>query len=60
MLTVLTNIASTKVLWLGGHHPITTFSTVHEFGSQIALNIVKEVIEMDELIKSNISATTGK
>ena len=38
MLTVLTNRTSTKVLWQDGHHswdghhPITIFSTVHEFG----------------------------
>ena len=40
MLTVLTNIRSTKVLlqdghhYLDGDHPITTFSNIHKFGSQ--------------------------
>ena len=34
LLTVLTNIRSTKVLWKDGHHPIITFSTLHKFGSQ--------------------------
>ena len=34
MLTVLTNIRSTKVLWKDGHHQITTFFIVHKFGSQ--------------------------
>ena len=28
MLTLLTNIKSSKVLWKNGHHPIVTFSTV--------------------------------
>ena len=32
----------------------------YEFGSQILLNIVKEVIEVDELNEGNISATAGK
>ena len=31
-----------------------------EFGSQISLNIVKEVIEVDELDEGNTSAATGK
>ena len=63
MLTVLTNVRLNKVLWQDGHHsqdghhPITTFYTVHEFGSQISLNIVKEV---DELVKDNICAAAGK
>ena len=34
--------------------------TGQEFGSQISLNIVKEVIEVDELNKGNISAAAGK
>ena len=64
MLTVLTNIRSTKVLEYDGHnsqdghHPITTFYIVHEFGSQISL--VKEVIEVDEHGEDNISAAAKK
>ena len=49
-----------------GHHQITTFFIVHkfgslkiltgqEFGSQISLNIVDEVIEVDEVDEGNIS-----
>ena len=34
MLTLLTNVRSINVLRKDGPHPITTFSTVHEFGSQ--------------------------
>ena len=39
MLTLLTNVRSTKVSWqaghhpLDGHHPIITFSTIRKFGS---------------------------
>ena len=62
MLIVLTDIRST----IDGHYPITTFSIiVHEFGSQkflpdwnvalISLNIVKDIIELDELDEGNIS-----
>ena len=64
MLTVLTIVSSTKVLWQDGHHTITTCSTIHEFGfekfllgqaigSQMSLNIVEEVIEVDGLNKGN-------
>ena len=49
-----------------GHHQITTFFIVHkfgclkiltgqEFGSQISLNIVDEVIEVDKVDKYKIS-----
>ena len=40
MLSVLTNIRSTKMFWwdgyhyLEGHHLITTFSNIHEFDSK--------------------------
>ena len=48
-----------------GHHQITTFFIVHkfgslkiltgqEFGSQISLNIVDEVIKVDELDECNM------
>ena len=37
MLTLLINIRSTKVLLYDGHHLITTFPTVHEFGSKDSL-----------------------
>ena len=77
MLTVLTIVRPTKVLWQDGHHfqdghhTIATFSTVHkiwlqkiltghEFGFQISLNIVVEVIEVDEIEKGNLSASAGK
>ena len=59
MLSVLTNIRSTNVVWWDGHHYlqghylITTFSNLHEFDyknsywrriwPQVSLNIVNEV-----------------
>ena len=62
MLTVLTIVRPTTVLWQDGHHsqdghyPITTFSTVHEFGSQKFLpdwNLIElvEFVEFHDLVE---------
>ena len=37
MLSLLTNIRSTKVLYFEGFHLITAFPTISEFGSQKVL-----------------------